>query len=246
MLLCHISLLPVTESVPLDYSLFTLENSSHSNDVNFNGIPCCAESVRSLVNSQVSGSFSSLHMSHSVVSPEVSFGVPVCNSFTSLYDECATPAAVLSNSGDEESKKQRSLGGSDHSLDDLEVFADLTMHLSSRQEFPLAMSGNKFERQQEKTHGGKRASSEAYSVSITCNALNCVKSQALNPKASQQHPVQLLQSSTQKPRPPNATPTTKPADHEQSKGTINFTYSATVQRDGESRGQPDIYSIDYN
>ena len=56
MLLRHISLLPVTESDPLDHSLFSLENSSHSNDVNFNGIPCCAVGVGSLVNSQVSGS----------------------------------------------------------------------------------------------------------------------------------------------------------------------------------------------
>ena len=51
-----------------------------------------------------------------------------------------------------------------------------------------------------------------YSVSITCDALNCVESQALNPKASQQHPVQPQQASTQKPRPPNATPTTKLSD----------------------------------
>ena len=36
------------------------------------------------------------------VSPEVSFGVPVCNSFALLSDECATPA-VLSNPSDEES-----------------------------------------------------------------------------------------------------------------------------------------------
>ena len=84
MLLCHILLLPVTESDPLDYSLFSLENSSTSNDVNFSGIPCCAVSVGSLVNSQVSGSPSSLHVSHSAVSPEVSIGVPVCNRFASL------------------------------------------------------------------------------------------------------------------------------------------------------------------
>ena len=145
MLLHHISLLPVTESDPLDHSLFTLENSSHSNDFDFNRIPCCAESVRSLVNSQLSGSFSSLHMSYSIVSPEVSFGVPVCNSFASLFDECDTPA-VLSNSSDEESEKQRSLDGSDHSSDDIEISADLTMHPFSRQEFPMSMSGSKFER----------------------------------------------------------------------------------------------------
>ena len=62
MLLRYISLLPVTESDALDHSLFSLENSSHSIDVNFNGIPCCAESVGSLVSSQVSGSSSSLHI----------------------------------------------------------------------------------------------------------------------------------------------------------------------------------------
>ena len=57
-------------------------------------------------------------MSHTVVSPEVSLGVPVCNSVASLSDECATPA-VLSDSSDEEIEKQRSRGGSDHSSDDL-------------------------------------------------------------------------------------------------------------------------------
>ena len=211
MLLHHISLLADTESDPLNHSLFTLENSSISNDGNCNGIPCCAKSVGSLVNSRVSGSFSSLCMSHSIVSPEVSFGVPVCNSFASLSDKCATPA-VLSNSSDEESEKQRSLGRSDHSSDDLELSADLTIHLSSRQKFPLAMWGNTIERQREKSHGGKWASSKAYSVSITCDALNSVKSQALNQKAPQQHLVQSQQSSTQKPRPSNATSTTTPVD----------------------------------
>ena len=35
------------ESDPRDGTLFSLENSFNSNDVNFDGIPCCAESVRS-------------------------------------------------------------------------------------------------------------------------------------------------------------------------------------------------------
>ena len=44
--------------------------------------------------SQVSGSPSSLYDSYSVMSPEVSIGVPVCNRFASLSDECATPVIL--------------------------------------------------------------------------------------------------------------------------------------------------------
>ena len=207
MLLRHISLLPVTESDPLDHSLFSIENSSHSNDVNFNGILCGAVGVGSPVYSQVSESFSSLNMSHSIVSPEVSLGVPVHNRFASLSDECAT-TDVLSDSSNEESVKQRSRGGSDHSSDDLEISADLLMPLSSNQEFHPATLGCKFEKQREKTHGGKSASSEAYSVSIMCDTSNCIQSQAPNQEASQQLPVQPQQSTTQKSHLANATPTT--------------------------------------
>ena len=81
MLLCHISLLPVTESDPLDQSLFSLENSSTSNDVNFNGISCRAVSV---------GFLRFLGHLHPYMCPiplspdhEVSIGVPVCNRFAS-------------------------------------------------------------------------------------------------------------------------------------------------------------------
>ena len=56
------------------------------------------------------------------------------------------------------------------------------------------------------------ASSEAYSVSITCDTSNCIQSQAPNQEASQQLPVQPQQSSTQKSHPTNATPTTISAD----------------------------------
>ena len=184
MWLCHISLLPVTESDPLDQSLFSLENSSHFNDVNFNGIPCGAVGVGSPVCSQVSESSSSLNMSHSIVSHEVSLGIPVRNRFASLSDECVTPD-VLSNSSNEETVKQRSRGRSDHSSDDLEISADLMMRLSSCQEFQLATLGSKFEKQREKTHGGKSASNEAYSVSSTCDTSNCIQSQAPNQEASQ-------------------------------------------------------------
>ena len=211
MLLRHISLLPVTESDPLDQSLFSLEDSSHCNDVNFNGIPCGAVAGRSPVYSQVSESSSSLNMSHSIVSPEVYLGVPVRNRFASLSDECATPD-VLSDSSNEETVKKRSRGRSDHSSDDLDISADLMMHLSSSQEFQPATLGSKFEKQREKTHGGKLASSEAYSVSIMCDTSNCIQSQAPNQEASQQLPVQPQQSSTQKSHPANATPTTISAD----------------------------------
>ena len=94
------------------------------------------------------------------------------NRFASLSDECATPLSclilVMTN-------RQRSRGSSDHSSDDLEISAELMMHLSSSQEFQLATLGSKFEKQRDKTHGGKLASSDTYTlVSITCDTSNCV------------------------------------------------------------------------
>ena len=68
-------------------------------------------------------------MSHSIVSPEVSFGVPVRNRFASLSDECTTPDVSSDSTSDEETVKQRSRSGSDHSSDDLEISAELMMHL---------------------------------------------------------------------------------------------------------------------
>ena len=50
------------------------------------------------------------------------------------------------------------------------------MHHSSSQEFQLAMLGSKLEKQQERNHGEQLASSETYSISITCDASNRVKS----------------------------------------------------------------------
>ena len=82
---CHISLLPVVESDALNHSFFSLEKSSKFPYININSIPCCAVSVGSPVDSQVSCS---------VLSPEVSLGVPLCNRFASLCDECATTAAL--------------------------------------------------------------------------------------------------------------------------------------------------------
>ena len=74
MLLRHISLLPGIEPDPFDHSLFSIEKSSTSNDVNINSTLGCAVSVGSVVDSQVSESPSSLYDSHSVLSTEVPRG----------------------------------------------------------------------------------------------------------------------------------------------------------------------------
>ena len=201
------------------------------------------------VYSQVSESSSSLNMSHSIVSPAVSFGVPVRNRFASLSDECATPD-VLSDSSNEETVKQRSQGRSDHSSDDLEISADLMMHLSSSQEFQPASLGSKFEKQREKMHGGKSASSEAYSVSFTCDTSNCIQSQAPNQEVSQQLPVQTQQSSTQKLHPANATPTTISADqHITMSGRRLQSTSPSLLQPKElekAEASQKFYSTDYN
>ena len=250
MLLRHISLLPVTESDSLDQSLFSLESSSLCNDVNFNGIPCGAVGGGgSPVYSQVSESSSSLNISHSIVPPEVSLGVPVRNRFASLSDECATPN-VLPVSSNEETVKQRSRGRSDHNSDDLEVSADLMMCLPSSQEFQPATLGSKFEKQREKTLGGKSASSEAYSVSIMCDTSNCIQSQVSNQEASQQLPVQPQQSSTQKSHPANATPTTISADQHitMSSGRLQLTSPSLLQpiELEKAEASQNCFSIDCN
>ena len=187
-------------------------------------------------------------MSHSIVSPEVSLVVPVRNRFASFSDECATPD-VLSDSSDEETVKQRSRGRSDHSSDDLEISAELMTHLSSSQEFQLATLGSKFEKQREKTHGGKSASSEAYSVSITCDTSNCVHSQAPYQKASQQLPIRLQQSATQKSHLANATPTTISADQHITMSSLRLQSTSPLHHPkemGKAEASQKFYSIDYN
>ena len=83
-------------------------------------------------------------------------------------------------------------------------------------------------------------------VSIMCDTSNCIQSQVPNQEASQQLPVQSQQSSTQKSHPANATPTTISADQHitmsmQWKATVDFTFSASAHRVGESRGQPEFF-----
>ena len=123
------------------------------------------------------------------------------------------------------------------------------MPLSSSQEFQPATLGCKFEKQREKTHGGKSASSEAYSVSIMCDTSNCIQSQVPNQEASQQLPIQPQQSTTQKSHLANATPTTISADQ-------HITMSSQrLQSTSPSLHQPKVmekaeasqkFSIDYN
>ena len=118
------------------------------------------------------------------------------------------------DSSDDETEKGRSQGESDHSSDDLEIAAEMMMHHSSSQEFKLATSGNKFEKQQEKNQGGKCASSEVHSNggnSLTFNGYSGAKTQTHNQKVPQQQ-AQPQQSIVQKSRPANTTSTTKPGD----------------------------------
>ena len=153
-------------------------------------------------------------------------------------------------SSDEEAEKERSQVGSDHSSEDLEISAEMTIHSSSSQEFKLATSGSKFEKHQEKNHGGKLTNNEAYSVSITCGASNCVKAQAHNQKVSQQHLVQPQQSTTQKPRPANAVPTAKPTDQYITMSSRRQQSTSPSQQQTKEMEKAEVgqkfYSSDYN
>ena len=60
------------------------------------------------------------------------------------------------DSSDDEVKKGRSQGGLGLSSDDLDLAAEMMIHCSSNQEFKLATSGNKFDKQQEGSPGGKQ------------------------------------------------------------------------------------------
>ena len=146
--------------------------------------------------------------------------------------------------------KQSSRGGSDHSSDDLEISADLMMCLPSCQEFQPAMLGSKFEKQRVKTHGGKSASSEAYSVFSTCDTSNCIQNQASNQEASQQLPEQPQQSSTQKSHIANATPTTISANQHITMSSRRLqSTSPSLHHPNEMEkveASQTFYSIDYN
>ena len=120
------------------------------------------------------------------------------------------------DSSDDETEKGRSQGGSDHSSDDLDLAAEMMMHRSSSQEFKLATSGNKFDKQQERNQGGKQLTNDVQvnsSSSPTNNSSNgTAKTQSYNQKAPQQQTQQPQQPAMQKSRPSNPSSTAKPSD----------------------------------
>ena len=124
------------------------------------------------------------------------------------------------------------------------------MRLSSSQKFQPASLGSKFEKQREKMHGGKSASSEAYSVSFMCDTSNCIQSHAPYQEASQQLPVQPQQSSTQKSHSANTTPTTISADqHITMSGRRLQSTSPSLLQPKElekAEASQKFYSTDYN
>ena len=98
------------------------------------------------------------------------------------------------DSSDDETEKERSQGRSDHSSDDLDLAAEMMMHHSSSQEFKLATSGNKFDKQQERNQGGKQITNDVQfnsSSSPTNNSSNgTAKNQSHNQKAPQKQTQQ--------------------------------------------------------
>ena len=114
-------------------------------------------------------------------------------------------------------QKRRSQGGSDHSSGKLELAAEMMMHRSSSQEVDLAVSGNKFEKQQEKNQGGRCTSTEMHSSNSGGNSLMSNGSSGTTPQTHNQKVAQeqtlSQQSIVQKSPSPNAaTSTTKPGD----------------------------------
>ena len=98
------------------------------------------------------------------------YAVDVCNRFSSLPIE---DPQVMASSAEElpETEKGRSQGGSDHSSDKLELAAEMMMYHSSSQELNLAISGNKFQKQQEKNQGERCTSTEVHSNNSGGNSL---------------------------------------------------------------------------
>ena len=94
------------------------------------------------------------------------------------------------DSSDDEVEKGRSQGGSGLSSDDLDLAAEMMIHCSSNQEFKLATSGNKFDKQQERSQGGKQIINDVQfnsSSSPTNHSSNgAAENQSLNQTASQQ------------------------------------------------------------
>ena len=119
-------------------------------------------------------------------------------------------------SGEDKLEKGRSQGGSGRiiSSDDLDLAAGMTMLCSSIQEFKLATSGNRFDKQQEGNQGGKQITNDVQfnSSSSPNNSSDAAENQSLNQKASQQETQQPQQAAMQKSRPSNPSSIAEPND----------------------------------
>ena len=120
------------------------------------------------------------------------------------------------DSSDDEVKKGRSQGGLGLSSDDLDLAAEMMIHCSSNQEFKLATSGNKFDKQQERSPGGKQIINDVQFNSSSSptnhSSSGAAENQPLNQTASQQEIQQPQQTAMQKSRPSSPSPTAEPND----------------------------------
>ena len=120
------------------------------------------------------------------------------------------------DSSNDEIEKGRSQGGSGLSSDDLDLAAEMMLHCSSNQEFKLATSGNKFNKQQERSQEEKQIINDVqFNSSSSPNnhsSSGAAENQPLNQTASQQEIQQPQQPALQKSRPSNPSPTAEPND----------------------------------
>ena len=120
------------------------------------------------------------------------------------------------DSSNDEVEKGRSQGGSGLSSDDLDLAAEMMIHHSSNQEFKLATSGNKFDKQQERSQGGKQIINDVQFNSSSSptnhSSSGAAGNRSLNQNASQQEIQRPQQPAMQKSRPSNPSPTAEPND----------------------------------
>ena len=120
------------------------------------------------------------------------------------------------DSSNDEIEKGRSQGGSGLSSDDLDLAAEMMIHCFSNQEFKLATSGNKFDKQQKRSQGGKQIINDVQfnsnSSPTNHSSSGAAENQSLNQTASQQEIQQPQQPALQKSRPSNPSPTAEPND----------------------------------
>ena len=119
------------------------------------------------------------------------------------------------DSSNDKVEKGRSQGGSGLSSDDLHLTAEM-MHCSSNQKFKLATSGNKFDKQKERSQGGKQIINDVQfnSSSSPTNhgSSGAAENQSLIQTAFRQDMQHPQQPAMQRSRPSNPSPTTEPND----------------------------------